>query len=143
MVLAIYTTNMHDTVNWRPETAAFDAVLGRSLTLSGLGVTCAKGHGRPGLLPPVLRVGRAWCLGPLIDRYPLMIQPPQHPILARPQSPSWWRGAIFGPSVDRSASPGLHKYRPLWLPTDSPPSLSSNSSSPKPGFPTGDLLQVK
>jgi hypothetical protein len=77
---------MHDTVKWRPETAAFDAVLGRSLTVAGLGITCAKAHGRPRLLPPVLRVGRAWCLDPLIDRYPFVPQPPQRPILAR--SPS-------------------------------------------------------
>ena len=84
LTVSTNTTNMHDTVNWRPETAAFDAVLGRSLTVGGLGVTCAKGHGRPGLLPPVLRVGRAWCLGPLIDQYPLVMQPPQH----HPRSPS-------------------------------------------------------
>ncbi|KAJ5449414.1 uncharacterized protein N7458_005863 [Penicillium daleae] len=85
----------------------------------------------------MLRVGRAWCLDPLIDRCPFV---PQPPILAHPQSPSWRRGAIFGSSVDRSASPSFHKYRPPWPPTDRPPSLSSNSSSPRPGFPTGDLL---
>jgi hypothetical protein len=49
-----------------PETATFDAVLGRSLAVGGLAVMCTKGHGRQGLLPPVLRVGRAWCLCPLI-----------------------------------------------------------------------------
>ncbi|KAJ5144091.1 uncharacterized protein N7515_002878 [Penicillium bovifimosum] len=38
---------MHDTVNGKPETAAFDAVLIRSLTVAGLGVTCTKAHGRP------------------------------------------------------------------------------------------------
>ena len=47
--------------------AAFDAVLGHLLTLGGLGVMCAKGYGWPGLLPPVLYVGCAWCLGLLID----------------------------------------------------------------------------
>lgn len=36
-------------------------------TVGGLDVTCAKAHGRPRLLPPVLCVGRAWCLDP-IDR---------------------------------------------------------------------------
>ena len=66
---------MHDTVNGRPETAAFDAVLGLSLTVAGLGVTCVKTHGRPRLLPPVLRVGHAWCLDPSIDRDPFV---PQH-----------------------------------------------------------------
>jgi hypothetical protein len=134
---------MHDTVNGRPEMAAFDAVLILPLTVAGLGVTCDKAHGLPRLLPPELRVGRAWCLDPLIDRYPFVRQPLQRPILPYPQSPSWRRGAIFGSSVDRSVSPSFHKYRPPWLPTDSPPSLSSKSSSPMPGFPTGDLLQVK
>ncbi|KAJ5882349.1 uncharacterized protein N7529_001021, partial [Penicillium soppii] len=118
-----------DTVNGRPETAAFDAVLSRSLTVVGLGVTCPKAHARPRLLPPVLRVGRAWCLGP-IDR-PMSIL-----ILLR-------RGAIFGSSVDLSASLGFHKYRPPWPPTDSPPSLSNKLSSPRPGFLTGDVLKVK
>ncbi|KAJ5301625.1 hypothetical protein N7508_006488 [Penicillium antarcticum] len=132
-----------DTVNGRPETAAFDAVLSRSLTMVGLGVACTKAHGQPRLLPPALRVGRAWCLGPLIDRCPFVPQPPQGPILAHPQSPSWRREPIFGSSVDRSASLSFHKYRPPWPPTDSSLTLSNNSSSPRPGFPTGDLLKVK
>jgi hypothetical protein len=55
-------------VNGRPETAAFDAVLGRSLTVAGLDVTYTNAYGRPGLLLPVLRVGSAWCLRLLIDR---------------------------------------------------------------------------
>ncbi|OQD77336.1 hypothetical protein PENANT_c114G01208 [Penicillium antarcticum] len=135
--------DLDDTVNGRPETAAFDAVLGRSLTVVGLGVTWTKAHGQTHLLPPVLRVGRAWCLGPLIDRCPFVPQPPQGPILVHPQSPSWRRGARNGSSVDRSASLSFHKYRPPWLPTDSPPSLSSNSSSLRSGFPTGDLLKVE
>ncbi|KAJ5089009.1 hypothetical protein N7532_007693 [Penicillium argentinense] len=132
-----------DTVNGRPETAAFDAVLSRSLTVVGLGVTYTKAHGQPRLLPPVLRVGRAWCLGPLIDRCPFVPQPPRGPMLVHSQSVSWRRGAIFGSSVDHSASLSFHKYRPPWPPTDSPPSLSNNSSSPRPGFSTGDLLKVK
>lgn len=43
------TTPNDDMVNGMPETAAFDAVLGRSLTVAGLVVTCIKGHGQPGL----------------------------------------------------------------------------------------------
>jgi hypothetical protein len=39
-----------------------------SLSVAGLDVTCVKAHGRPRLLPPVLRVSRAWCLARLIDR---------------------------------------------------------------------------
>ena len=72
----------------RPETAAFDAVFGRSLTAGGLGVTCTKAHRRSGLLPPVPRVGCAWCLGPfqtksvravaaagfLTRRHPLLVE---------------------------------------------------------------------
>ncbi|KAJ5571494.1 hypothetical protein N7535_005154 [Penicillium sp. DV-2018c] len=95
------------------------------------------------LLPPAFRVGRAWCLGPLIDRCPFVPQPPRSPVLAHPQLLFWRRGAIFGSSVDRSASLSFHKYRPPWPPTDSPPLLSNNSSSPRPGFPTGDLLKVR
>ena len=140
----IYTLIKDDTVNGRPETAAFDAVLGRSFTVVGLGVTCTKAHARPvychlwlGFAVP------SGCLGPLIDRCPFVPQPPQGPILVHPQSPSARRGAIFGSSVDRSASLSFHKYRPPWPPTDSPPSLSSNSSSPRSGFPTGDLLKVE
>ncbi|KAJ5542730.1 hypothetical protein N7461_008733 [Penicillium sp. DV-2018c] len=121
----------------------FDAVLSCSLTVVGLGVTCTKAHGQPLLLPPAFRVGRAWCLGPLIDRCPFVPQPPRSPVLAHPQLLFWRRGAIFGSSVDRSASLSFHKYRPPWPPTDSPPLLSNNSSSPRPGFPTGDLLKVR
>jgi hypothetical protein len=40
----LFTVNKDDTVNGRPETAAFDAVLSRSLTVVGLGVTCTKAH---------------------------------------------------------------------------------------------------
>ena len=45
-----------ETVNVRPETAAFDAVFGRSLTAGGLGVTYTKAHGQSSLLPPVPHV---------------------------------------------------------------------------------------
>ncbi len=38
----ISTPIKDDTLNGRPETALFDAVLGRSLTVVGLGVTCTK-----------------------------------------------------------------------------------------------------
>ncbi|EPS31295.1 hypothetical protein PDE_06250 [Penicillium oxalicum 114-2] len=79
---------MHDTVNGRPETAAFDAVLGRSLTVADLGVTCVKAHGRPRLLPPVLRVSRAWCLDPLIGRHPFVPQPPAPSSLTLSHPPS-------------------------------------------------------
>lgn len=108
---------MHDTVSERPETAAFDAVLGRSLTVGGLGITWAKAHAQPRLLPPVLRVGRAWCLDPLIDQYPFVPQLPQCPILTHPQLPSCWRGAIFGSSVDRSGSLALQHLLPpqVWV----------------------------
>ncbi|KAJ5483831.1 hypothetical protein N7539_006031 [Penicillium diatomitis] len=55
--LTYFTNNMHDTVSERPKTASKAAVSGLSLTVGVLGVTCAKAHGRPRLLPPVLRVG--------------------------------------------------------------------------------------
>jgi hypothetical protein len=83
-----------------PETATFDAVLGRSLAVGGLAVMCTKGHGRQGLLPPVLRVGRAWCLCPLIGGcliYTVAAAGP--PSLLTLHHPSWRRGAIFGSSV--------------------------------------------
>lgn len=58
------TIYMHDTVNERPESADFDAVLSCSLTVGGLCVTCAKAHGRPVYCHPcfVLVVPGAWTI---------------------------------------------------------------------------------
>jgi hypothetical protein len=57
-LLLTCTTIQDDTVNRRPETAAFDAVLGRSLTVICLSVTYTKAYTQPRLLLPMLRVGR-------------------------------------------------------------------------------------
>lgn len=43
--MVVNTTINVDTVNGRPETAAFDAILSRSLTEVGLSVTCTNAHG--------------------------------------------------------------------------------------------------
>jgi hypothetical protein len=65
---SINSTIKDDTVEGRPRNGHFWRCF-RPLARcrqSCRHVMCTKGHGRQGLLAPVLRVGRAWCLCPLI-----------------------------------------------------------------------------
>lgn len=95
---------MHDTVSGRPETAAFDAVLGRSLTVGGLGVTGAKAHGQPFYCHPCFALV---CLVPgPIDR--LMSRRATAAAATHPRSPSailLAQGGDFGSSVERFCFP--------------------------------------
>ena len=87
--------------------AAFDAVFGRSLTARGLGVTCNKAHGRPGLLPPAPRVGRAWCLGPSFQTKSVRAVAAAGS-LTRHHPLSWWsEGAKNGSPVSKPCFSGF------------------------------------
>ncbi|KAJ5611044.1 hypothetical protein N7510_007763 [Penicillium lagena] len=91
------------------------------------------GQKRPLLTPPLtLHVGRARCLDSLLDRCPFVPQP--HP----PPGGEPKMAPLLTVQLLSLSSIKIDHHAPL---TDSPAWLSSNSSSPRPGFPTGDLLQ--
>lgn len=113
-------------MNGRPETAAFDAVLGLSLTTGGLGVTCTNAHGRSDLLPPVPRVGCAWCLGPSFQPESVRAVAAAGSLTRHhPLPPGGVREPKMAPRFQSRASLVFHKYRLLCPPTE----LSSLCSS--------------